>query len=361
MTEKIQKLQFISSAEADKTIIFPRLKRRLLQVNDETAGTFSLPQENDMLESFHLAKQDAIEICNDCQIYLESYDDTDLLIRMDEIVTHGVENDDEENASQAEDNVSQNELSREETITIQEDLSLVRLRKSKSSTFTCYEPLGDGVEVNRYEKTYAQEKNRKEKRGKEHRSLPLSPFVLYNGVYIKKSTALYILQENLPVSSDRLLRVRSEQPSHIFTGLDINHCGPQQSVRSGDLCIFKRMDSKTKCLVGRIVQFSYLQGTKRERQYSSDNVDLSKTSYKNIGVCSNWYQGTKVGQNNATGVVNFKPLDQVFTPGYLSLEYYVTSIDDKALIDSEYSFSISEEALTKALPRWRVLMTFDMN
>ena len=132
-------------------------------------------------------------------------------------------------------------------------------------------------------------------------------------------------------------------------------------MRSGDLCIFKRMDSKTKCLVGRIIQFSYLQGTKRERQYSSDYVDLSKASHKNIGVCSNWYQGTKVGQNNASGVVNFKPLDQVFTPGYLSLEYYVASIDDKALIDSEYSFSISEEALTKALPRWRVLMTFDMN
>ena len=96
-----------------------------------------------------------------CQIHLESYDDTDLLIRMDEIVTHGVENDDEENASHAEDNVSQNELSREETITIQEDLSLVRLRKSKSSTFPCYEPLKDGEEVNRYEKTYAQEKKRK--------------------------------------------------------------------------------------------------------------------------------------------------------------------------------------------------------
>ena len=45
----------------------------------------------------------------------------------------------------------------------------------------------------------------------------------------------------------------------------------------------------TKCGLhfNLIVQFSYLNFTKRERQYSSDYVDLNKVSYKNIGVCSN--------------------------------------------------------------------------
>ena len=37
-----------------------------------------------------------------------------------------------------------------------------------------------------------------------------SYFIQYYGAYIRKSTALYLLQENLQLSSDRLLRVRSE-------------------------------------------------------------------------------------------------------------------------------------------------------
>ena len=47
-----------------------------------------------------------------------------------------------------------------------------------------------------------------------------SAFVELDGVYIRKTTALYILQENPQLSNDRLLRVRSVQPSHLFSGID---------------------------------------------------------------------------------------------------------------------------------------------
>ena len=85
------------------------------------------------------------------------------------------------------------------------------------------------MKVDRYEKKYARERNRKKRRETECREVS-SSFVLYNGVCIRKSTALYILQENLPVSSDRLLRFRFEHPPHIFTGL------LDESEKTWDVC-----------------------------------------------------------------------------------------------------------------------------
>ena len=56
------------------------------------------------------------------------------------------------------------------------------------------------------------------------------------------------------------------------------------SVRSGDLCVFKRVDrKKPKYLLGRVVQFSYLSGSKRDRQYTSTYVDMTKENFKTIG------------------------------------------------------------------------------
>lgn len=155
------------------------------------------------------------------------------------------------------------------------------------------------------------------------------------------------------------MRVRSEQPSHIFTGTETG-TGPQTSVKSGDLCIFTRVDCE-KCLLGRIIQFSYLAGSKKERQYSSDFVGLSKESYKSIGVYANWFQGTRALDNQVASTVSFKPVDLVFTPGYLAVGNYVASIDDSTLVqNADFSFSVPVEILKTALPRWRVKLTFDM-
>ena len=63
-----------------------------------------------------------------------------------------------------------------------------------------------------------------------------------------------------------------------------------------------------KCLLGRIIQFSYLTGAKKERQYSSNFVDLSKESYKSIGVYANWFQGTRALNNQDANEVSFKLL-----------------------------------------------------
>ena len=196
--------------------------------------------------------------------------------------------------------------------------------------------------------------------------LPMSakcPFMMYNGTYIRKSTALYLLQENFAVSNDRLLRVRAQQPSHIFSSSENEKNGLQNAVRSGDLCLFKRVDSP-KCLIGRLIQFSYITGNKRERQYNSMYVDMTKESYKGIGVFANWFEGTRktsTGSAENAEIINFKPLYLVFAPGYVSLENYLSTIDDFSLIESpDYSFSISVAVLKKVLPQWKSKLTFDL-
>ena len=67
------------------------------------------------------------------------------------------------------------------------------------------------------------------------------------------------LQENIQLSNDRLW-VRSKQASHLP---DVEStCIIDQCVKVGELCIFKRVDNP-KFLLGKIAQFSYLDGNKK--------------------------------------------------------------------------------------------------
>ncbi len=95
MLEKVRKLQFISYAEADETIAFPRVKRRLLQIQEETDQTFSLPTESDIAKMIFKAKEDAIKICDNCKIRLNSYDDKHLIKNIEKVVDDAIINDNE--------------------------------------------------------------------------------------------------------------------------------------------------------------------------------------------------------------------------------------------------------------------------
>ena len=356
--EKIHKIQYMRSTESDDEIVFPRLKRRLLQAKDETEDTFVAPCVEEITQEIVNAKEDAIDLSKKCGIELTTYDDVCLVKDIELVVDEAVRNDDESFEDlQPEPSPMTNEtiLSQAEAAAIREDLSQVKLRKATTLGLPAYEKFPD--ELNTPSKTYSL--FRKER-------LPMSPkcpFLIYNGTYIRKSTALYLLQENFAVSNDRLLRVRAQQPSHIFSRSENGRNGLQNAVRSGDLCLFKRVDSP-KCLIGRLIQFSYLEGNKRERQYSSMYVDMTKESHKGIGVFANWFEGThKTSTDSAENaeIINFKPLDFVFAPGYVSMKHYVATIDDSALIESaEYSFSISVDVLIKVLPQWKSRLTFDL-
>ena len=77
---------------------------------------------------------------------------------------------------------------------------------------------------------------------------------------------------------------------------EVNKMCPVAEEVSGDLCIFKQIDC-SECLVGRVVQFSYLLGTKKQRQFSNGSVDLEKDSASNIGIYANWFYGVKPSEN----------------------------------------------------------------
>ena len=160
----------------------------------------------------------------------------------------------------------------------------------------------------------------------------------------------------MSLSTDWLLRVRDEQPSHIFS-TSLSQDSNDNHLYCGSLCIFKRIDDDKRYLVGRAVQFSYLKGSKKERQYSSSYVDFSKDSYKNIGVFCNWYQ---VSYNDDEKLY-FQPLD-VFTPGYLSLEFFYRYLPDSLLVDEpDYSFALRIDNICRFVDEWMSLFSPDLS
>ena len=80
-----------------------------------------------------------------------------------------------------------------------------------------------------------------------------SPFLVYEGTVIHKSTAMYILQENAQISNDRLLRVRANQSNHLFDPSSYNNI-PETCVQTGDLCLFSNTFSPGSYILGRLVR-----------------------------------------------------------------------------------------------------------
>ena len=75
-------------------------------------------------------------------------------------------------------------------------------------------------------------------------------------------------------------------------------------MKSCDFCVFKRVDDENQFAIDRLIQFSYLTGSKKCREFSGDFVDFSK-DIDNIGGFCNWYQGF-IG-DVTEDMVSFKP------------------------------------------------------
>ena len=342
--ERIHKLSYLAHIEACDDIIFPRVKRILLQFNQETDKTFQIPSFEELNNCILKAKQSAISMSTKCGMTLRSFDDAtsakDFTLIDDAIV-----NDFEDEGTSLDVQERPDETVAESDVTtIKEDLAVLRLQKINSSGLPIYKASNEKGTVAK--KSFTSSKKSK------------TPFIEYNRAYIRKSTALYIIQENCQVSNDRLLRVRSDQPSHLFSGMEIQERNenPTKHVHAGDLCIFRRVDCE-KVLLGRIVQFSYLEGTKKQRQYSSTYVDMDIDSYKTIGVFCNYFARC---ENKKKDFIPFLPLDHVFTAGYLCLENYICTINENLISTSEdesITFEIDVNAFKKALPKWESLLS----
>ena len=188
-----------------------------------------------------------------------------------------------------------------------------------------------------------------EKGTKSHKSYKSSKFIEYSGAYIRKSTALYLLQENQALSSDRLIRVREGADT---SSTNCQSASSHTLVSSGDLCIFKRIDDVDKLLIGRIVQFSYLKGTKCQQEYSGMYVDLTK-DYRSIGVFANWFAMF----NLSDSTVEFRPLVNVFTQGYISMENYLSTIPDSNVTTTENGFFLQSNMVIENVDNWKNVMS----
>ena len=82
---------------------------------------------------------------------------------------------------------------------------------------------------------------------------------------------------NTVLSSDRLIRVRENNEKS-----SSEPARTKPTVPSGDLCVFRQVNAQNKILLGRMVQLSYLEGTKRQQEYLGMFVDLREPSYKTI-------------------------------------------------------------------------------
>ena len=95
--ERVHKLNFLASVEASEEIIFPRVKRRLLQLKKETSETFEVPTVSELEKCILDAKLEAINRARDLMMTIESYSDKDLLFDdIESFIDSAVANDHEE-------------------------------------------------------------------------------------------------------------------------------------------------------------------------------------------------------------------------------------------------------------------------
>ena len=111
------------------------------------------------------------------------------------------------------------------------------------------------------------------------------------------------------------------------------------------------------------MQFSYLYGTKKEREYSSNYCDLTKESCNDIGAFVDWFLPTHSVESDGSDCnVIFKPAGHLFTTGYLGMSNYYKKIKYSYLIESDDSssdFLIPKRVLNELLPNWQHFLYYD--
>lgn len=162
----------------------------------------------------------------------------------------------------------------------------------------------------------------------ESRQKTISPFIevsTNNRTFlIRKTTAIWLLQEIERVSADRLFRVRNKQPfaDSSKQPISITHMIPVVSsvLQVGNLCVFK---VNTNWRVGRILQFAKYDtdSKKYSKPYNGHFVELSA---KNIGVLCSWYDCIH-------GPAMVFQLSQNSDIAYKSLDSYICSIPENCI------------------------------
>ncbi len=76
--QRVHKLNYLSTVESSENIMFPRVRKRLLQINQEGENTLSCTGL-DIVSVVERAKDFAVALSHSCGMLLDSYDDDDLV------------------------------------------------------------------------------------------------------------------------------------------------------------------------------------------------------------------------------------------------------------------------------------------
>ena len=165
-------------------------------MNDETDKTLLIPTLKELQSAIRESKDRAILLAKQCKMDLLSYDDgcivkdtTQLMdaIRLDQ------ENE-EIDVHEGEEEETTDSIDVTNIAHIKEDIAMIKLKKKSNSSFPTYIHSTEKGTVSSHSYLTVVDSRKSKK----------TPFVEYNGAYIRKTTALYLLQENFQISNDRL-------------------------------------------------------------------------------------------------------------------------------------------------------------
>ena len=147
-------------------------------------------------------------------------------------------------------------------------------------------------------------------------------------VYIRKRTAIWLLQNTERVSSDRLFRVRSKQP---FTQEKttrvciVNQAQPAimaVTLTVGDLCIFKVKNGGLNFKVGRVMHFIKIGNRKKHAQYKGKYVEATTPD---ISVMCTIYEYNSKNNQCTLSLPSYE---------YLALNCYLCTLTSSSISDS---------------------------
>ena len=262
----------------------------------------------DICDAVQSARADAISTLEDLGIFVKDKDGKweDLTVKIvnnkhddDDDDDNERDNEDEDEDTMEERKNSEKDCSEIVNEDLEEDVSAlkkaglvdrqlferVRMKRILSNTISLYSP---------DEEADTKQNNCHQKKHSEF--IPVS----HNNktVYIRKSTAIWLLQEFEHVSSDRLFRVRTKQPNSSEFQVNLSEKQltvvkslPQKCevINIGDVCVFQ----KYRCgewKIGKVLQFFYHSGkTPKAQQCKQTSMKFISDDTNNVSVVCTWF------------------------------------------------------------------------
>lgn len=169
-----------------------------------------------------------------------------------------------------------------------------------------------------------------------------SPFVLVGDGFekpeiIRKSSLVWLTDNDTKLSSDRLIRVQQQTNHSVRKQVNLLKPTREETVYVGDWCAFVE---DGKVVVGRILAFSYLSGTtlkNQEYKHLSAPVKPPEKNARGLGCMCSWFSFK--GNNRTLHPISMD------SHGYFSLEYYICSLPRPVVKNEQLVLSCTPKSI----------------